>query len=60
MKIPLKRGEIEEMNFNISEEVWAWLGDLSIQFGWKQGMKELKKTVTNLENSKYELLNKKL
>ena len=60
VKIPLEGGMIEEMSFGTSEEAWAWLGDLPTKFWWKWGMKELKKTVTNLENGKYKLLNKKL
>ena len=50
VKIPLEGGMIEEMSFGISEEAWVWLGDLPTKFGWKWGMKELKKMVTNLEN----------
>ena len=34
--------------------------NLPTQFGWKWGTKELKKTVTNFENSKYKFSNKKL
>ena len=60
VKIPLEGGMIEEMSFDTSEEGWVWLEDLSTKFGWKWGMKELKKMVTNLENREYELLNKKL
>ena len=34
VKVPLEGGKIEEMSFGMSEEAWAWLGDLPTKFRW--------------------------